>query len=161
MQGKGIIQKIFEKVTGGLAKDVEKNKDGQKLYTRMDSVEEGYNILAAVEKEQASGLHKADVVINTMIEADLVEYLNYAVKLIPEKYTLNKMLLTLRINPVKMNPITGDGVYLSKKYIAQSLTKHLKKVIKEEDIDKLEKQSINICQQFIRKTKETALPILS
>ena len=152
----GIIQKVFDAVTKGQPKD----QEGKKLYTRIDSVEQGHNILKAVQDEHASGKHKADVEISTAIESDLVKFLNYAVSLIDEKYALHKMLLVLRINPIAINETTGSGIYLSKKYIAQSLTKNLKRVIRDEEIDKFEKEAIRICQEAIRRTKETALPIL-
>ena len=158
---KGLIQKVFDKVTGSLPKDVENGPAGEKLFTRIDSVEKGRNILAAAEELHASGKFKADVEISTAVESDLVKYLNYAISLVDEKYALHKMLLILRVNPIKMNDTTGCGVYLSKKYIAQELTKNLKKVIKEGEVDRLEKEAIKICQEAIRRTKETALPILS
>lgn len=153
----GIIQKVFDAVTKGEPKDQEKGK----LFTRIDSAEQGHNILAAVEAEHKSGKHKADVEINTAIEGDLVKFLNYAISLVDEKYALHKMLLVLRVNPISENPTTGCGVYLSKKYIAQSLTKELKRFIREIDIDRLEKEAIRICQEAIRKTRDNNIPILS
>src|SRR3990167_9095686 len=125
----GLIQKVFEKVTGSLPKDVERKDGGQKLFTRIDSAEQGHNILDAVTKAHASGNLKADVEISTAIEADLIKFLNYAVYLIPEKYALHKMLLVLRVNPIYTNEATGKGTYLSKKYIAQQLTKNTKRLV--------------------------------
>lgn len=154
---KGLIQKIFDKVTQGQPKDESKGK----LYTRLDSVEQGHNILKAVEEEQKTGKHTADVEINTAVEEDLVKFLNYAVSLIPEKYAVHKMLLILRINPISFNQVTGKGTYLSKKFIAESLTKNTKKLVMESEIDKLEKEAIRITQDFIRKTREEKIPILN
>ena len=151
-----LIKQVWDSVTKGQAKDIENGK----TFVRVDSVEQGYNILAEAEKQHASGKFVAQTEISTAIESDLVKFLNYAVSLIPEKYALHKMLLVLRVNPIKLNPSTGSGIYLSKKYIAQSLTETLKRVIREDMIDKLEKESIKICQDCIRKTRETKLPIL-
>ena len=153
----GIIQKTFDFVTKGIPKDEENGK----TFVRINSVEQGRNILKAAEDAHNSGKFKADVEISTALESDLIKFLNYAVTLIPEKYALHKMLLVLRVNPISENPKTGCGVYLSKKYIAQSLTKYLKRVIREEEIDRIEKESIRICQEAIRKTRDTAIPILN
>ena len=153
-----IIQKVFDKITKGIPKDIDK-KDRKKLYTRIDSVEQGHNILKAAEEEHESGRHKADVEINTAIESDLIKFLNYAIHLIDEKYALHKMLLILRVNPIKLDPVTGNGVYLSKKYIANSLTKNMKSLVMESEIDKLEKEAIKICQESIIKTRDEGIPI--
>jgi hypothetical protein len=153
-----ILKKVFDAVTKGIPKDQEASG---KTYVRLDSVEQGHNILKAAEAEHASGKHQADVMINTATEHDLLEYLNYAVTLIPEKYALYKMLLVLRINPIRVNQATGRGVYLSKKFVADQLTRNLKKIVIEDEIDKLEKKAIQICQEFITKTRDTAIPILN
>jgi len=152
----GMMEKVWKKVAQGLGKEVQ----GGKSYMKIDSVEQGHNLIAAAEKEHASGKHKADVEISTAVESDLIKYLNYNVSLMDEKYALHKMLLILRINPIKTNPKTGDGVYLSKKYIAQELSKYCKKNIKEDRIEALEKEAIKICQDSIASTKDTKIPIL-
>ena len=157
----GLIQKVFDAVTKHEPKDVESGPAGKKLFTRIDSVEQGRNILAAAEEAHASGKFKADVEISTCVEKDLVKFLNYAVTLIHNKYALHKMLLVLRVNPIHINEATGKGTYLSKKYIAQELTKHTKRLVMESEIEKLEKEAIRICQDAIRKTRDTALPILN
>lgn len=140
-------------------KDAPKGED-KTPYTKIDSIEQAANYLAAIKDKQEAGDYEIDVRINTATEMERREYLNYCINLIPDKYIKHKILLFLRCNPFHENAQTGRGLYLSTKEIARVLTKKCGFKVFECEVEAIEREGLEICKQTLRSSREEGIPLV-
>lgn len=129
-------------------------------YTKIDSIEQAANYLAAIKDKQEAGDYEVDVKINTATEIERREYLNYCINLIPDKYIKHKILLFLRVNPFQENAETGKGLYLSTKEIARVLTEKCGHKVFEIEVQSIEKEGVDMAMQAIRSSRHDGIPLV-
>lgn len=153
---------------------VTRTADGEKVETEIRSLNDAANYLAAVkdqadrmERGEVKGDMDAEVKISTATEMERREYLNYCLTLVPDKYIKHKILLFLRINPYSEKMFTDrngrvehKGVYLSKKEIARAITARTTAKVTEQEVDKIEKEAVEIVCQSIRSSRANDVPLI-
>jgi hypothetical protein len=96
--------------------------------------------------------------VTSATEPQRLEYLNYCISLVPDKYMKHKILLFLRVNPFRY---VGDrGQYLSVAEIARCLRVRCGIHIQEHDVRKVEAEAIRIVQDTLAKTKANAVALV-
>jgi hypothetical protein len=102
----------------------------------------------------------SDVEINTATSPERREFLNYAINHMPDKFIKHKILLFLRVNPYWEDAATGREAYLSKKEIARALTQRVGRTVYEHEVDRIEKEAIDIAKDAIVSSRKNYVPLV-
>lgn len=131
-------------------------------YSKIESLDDARKYLNCLEDMEKKGELKGLVepTITTATSIERREFLNYAINHMPEKYIQHKILLFMRVNPYFENPETGEERYLSKKEIARCLSERLPRRIFEFEIDRLEKEAVQIAMEAIETSRKNYVPIV-
>ena len=91
---------------------------------------------------------------------DRVKFLAYAISLCGNRQPRFTALLQIRLFMAGHPDLTGMSKLQANKFVAKQLTAIMKRLVRPEQIDALEKEAIDFVQQEIRRTKSTMLPLV-
>ena len=152
---------------GGNKEDAPVIEEKPKHQVTINTVEEAANYLKKIKDDadhnridrEMFPMGEAEEGITTCTDQERREYLNYAINLMPDSLIKYKIILFLRCNPYWEDG-QGNQKFLSKKGIANMLTKECGFKILDVQVDAEEKQAIVLCMENLKKMRLEDVPLV-